>query len=129
MRLRNSIALAAAMLLACAAAAHAQERPLQGSWRGVGVQSEGRGDIGTWQVRVTFDGARAQVSYPSLRCSGTWTRDRGAWRERITAGNCISDGRITLHRQDGKLFMNWTVDGLTPDIAAAAVLFPSGPIA
>jgi hypothetical protein len=121
--------LGAAALLACATPGHAEDRPFQGAWRGVGLQSTAQGDIGTWEMRVTFAGGGAQVSYPDLQCSATWTREGGAWREHITAGTCIDRGLVRLHQQDGKLFMTWTVEGETPDIAAAAVLFPTGPIA
>ena len=114
--------LSLAILVASATPALAREAPRRGAWAGLGLQTTAAGQAKSWTMEVSF-GEVVRVSYPSLGCSGTWAREGGRYREKITAGDCISGGLVALHDQDGKLFATWTVKGETPDIAAAAVLF------
>jgi hypothetical protein len=115
------------LIVASAAPALAREDPRRGAWAGMGLQTTAAGQAKSWTMEVSF-GEVVRVNYPSLGCSGAWAREGGRYREKISKGDCISGGLVTLHEQDGKLFATWTVRGEKPDIAAAAVLFPAPPI-
>jgi len=86
-----------------AAIEEAEPRPgfVTGQWTGIGFQDSGS----TWAIDLAAipGSANVTVSYPSLKCGGTWTFVKGhahlAWfRETITFGKkaCVDGGLIAL---------------------------------
>lgn len=124
--------LSIAIILLAAAPAMAQPglKPSpQGDWRGVGFQVGVEGPQASWDIELSIapdmDGV---VVYPSLGCKGVLhpvpgAPDQAAFTEEITEGDCINGGRISVIRENGRLFWFWTKRGVNAD--ASAVLYPS----
>ena len=120
--MRLAFVLAALSLLAAAPVA-AQEIPAAfvGSWKGTGSQSD---EPGEWTIALTLaDGPRGGVvgtiTYPSLDCGGDLilrVADRGRVElaERITFGDCVDHGIVTLTPASAGLAFDWRTDGGGP---------------
>lgn len=92
-----------------------------GSWEGRGTQSDQPGD---WSIAANIMGGPlggivGTIEYPSLGCGGS-LRVRvvapGTMElaERITSGDCVDGGIITLTTlDDGRLRYDWRKDGET----------------
>ncbi|RYG27717.1 MAG: hypothetical protein EON93_19945 [Burkholderiales bacterium] len=120
-------------VLMLAAPAVAQPAPkLSGDWYGKGLQVDPGGVQSTWTIELSIHAARSAISYPSLGCKGVLHRIASApaeiiFREEITQGDCIDDGRISARFENGRIFWFWTRPGLDTD--ASAVLYPARPVA
>lgn len=93
----------AAAVTACgpAGAATGGPRSLLGKWSGVGRQTSPRTAYGVSIDLRALRGAAGDIAYPELACGGrlTFLRRKGAryvFRERITTGNCVDEGTVTL---------------------------------
>lgn len=75
---------------------------LNGEWTGTGYQID---TDSTWTMRLTVNGRRFKIEYPSLKCGGKWTllaaSTRTAWlREKITSNpqECADNGSVVIQR-------------------------------
>ena len=103
------------------AAAQAVPTAFQGSWKGTGTQSDNPGV--EWTIALTLaGGARGSVvgtiTYPSLECGGDLIlREANAGRvellERITFGECVDRGVVTLAPAKDGLSYAWRDADLT----------------
>ena len=130
--------LAASMLGAGTAAAQSSPpstiaRGFQGAWKGEGAQSDG----GEWTIALTLaDGRSGEVvgtiTYPSLACGGDLVlraadRRRVELLERITFGDCIDNGVVTLSPDGGGLDFDWRGEGLNARGKLARATPPPSP--
>lgn len=70
----------------------------QGIWEGRGYQYN---TSQSWTIRVIIVGNQSKIEYPSLRCGGdliplTRTADKIEYRERITYGSCVNNGKTVI---------------------------------
>ena len=107
--LLSCLTISAFLALPAAVSAQDNQAPniaylLSGTWNGSGHQ---QGTQSNWSIRlnVTVDNDNAQfkISYPSLKCGGSWTLQREFERsatfiEHITFGTdkCIDGGTVTV---------------------------------
>lgn len=136
--MKPSYAIAAAVLLAaCApamqsATAPAAQRSFVGVWTGMGTQSDQPDS--SWSISAAITGGQpgavvGTIAYPSLTCGGdlvlqTATADSLVVRERITFGDCLDGGTITLGwRPPGYLHYRWRSD--TGAVTARGQLGPA----
>ena len=115
-----------------AAPAVAQPGSVSGDWHGTGLQVDPGGVQSTWTVDVSISADGSAISYPSLACRGELQRisstpTRIVFREKITEGDCIDDGVISVTLENGRIFWFWTKPGVGID--ASAVLYQARPIA
>jgi hypothetical protein len=121
--MRRAVLLLSACILSTSGAA-AQTIPgaFQGSWKGTGSQPDQPGV--EWTIALTLgSGAPGDVvgtiTYPSLTCGGDLILRGGGGRgvellERITFGECVDRGVITLAPAQGGLGYDWRGDdGMT----------------
>ena len=126
--MRPTVVLLCAVLLGgCSVAVHTGRpaTPLVGGafagpWKGEGTQSD---QAGRWTIALTLaDGGQGTVvgtiTYPSLACGGDLIL-RGAdggrveLLERITFGDCVDEGVVTLTPSGGGLDFAWRGPNLT----------------
>ena len=136
--IKPSHAIAAAILLAaCApavqsATAPAAQRAFVGVWTGMGTQSDDPDS--SWSITAAITGGQpgavvGTIAYPSLTCGGDLvlqnaTADSLVVRERITFGDCLDGGIITLGwRSPGYLDYRWRCD--TSAVTARGQLGPA----
>jgi len=123
----------AVLLFVAPAAAQPQKVDFTGEWHGTGLQTGPGGVQSTWTIELRINADRSgAISYPSLDCRGVlrWVANganRIVFREEITKGACIDDGRVEATLVNGRIFWFWTKHGV--DIDASAVLYLSSPIA
>lgn len=112
----------AAALAGCApgmVAPGAMPAAFLGTWEGRGTQTDQPGE---WTIRMNIMGGMpgaivGTIAYPSLRCSGDLTLRVAApnaleVQERITEGQCVDGGTITLTPADGGgLRYDWSLAG------------------
>jgi hypothetical protein len=99
---------------------------INGTWEGTGYQTD---DQTTWTMRVTAQGRRVLIEYPSLECGGRWrlitiTKYHARFREKIDRGQdkCTDNGKVTIQRLSrGQLFFLYANAG-TREVTASAVL-------
>ncbi len=99
-----------------------------GNWRGVGVQADGA----HWDMQLTLGPTLGMVSYPELKCGGTWkfTEERVNGllaTERIDYGReyCIETGNVLLLPYGtGQMLYVWC--GPDENAGAVAVLARAG---
>jgi hypothetical protein len=124
------------LLTACAPPARHLERDLSaisGTWEGVGHQANAT----SWRINVEISkksavgGIAATVSYPGLRCGGTWKlrqagQKRFALLETISYGldTCIKQVLVSLElgAEKKELAVTYTGMGNEPDAHATAIL-------
>lgn len=131
-------AIAVAVLLAaCASAVQspttpAAQRAFVGVWQGMGIQSD-QPDT-SWSITAAITGGQpgavvGTIAYPSLTCGGdlvlqSGTADSLVVRERITFGDCLDGGTITLGwRSPGYLDYRWRSE--KSDVTARGQLAPA----
>ncbi len=104
-----------------------------GGWHGVGLQVGRAGVQSTWDIdlRVRAD-ITSRIEYPSLGCKGILHElkrggDEIEFREQITAGDCVNDGRLIVRYREGRVSWFWYL----PDgkVDASAVLYRDSPVA
>lgn len=123
----------AVFLLAAPAVAQPETSKFAGDWHGTGLQVDPGGVQSTWTIDLTINNDRSgAISYTSLACKSVLHRvassgNQVVFREEITEGDCIDDGRIEVLSENGRLFWFWTKPDLDTD--ASAVLYRAGPIA
>lgn len=96
---------------------------------GVGWQSDGN----HWSIDLFLSAREGHIAYPSLDCTGQWTRigqglDSLIYREQITENTniCIEFGDVSIEALDGdRLLYTWREQGGGP-VVARAVLRPVG---
>jgi hypothetical protein len=99
-------------LLAFSIAALAQST-IEGRWHGLGAQrSIPAGFDLEYTVCIALDGESGTIDYPSLACGGSLTRlsrdqTGTVFRERITYGNCVDGGEVTVDLVKDKLSFTW----------------------
>jgi hypothetical protein len=122
------IALAAALLLLSAGAAFGQTRGawLRGVWEGTGYQTDTNS---TWGMRLTVNGKKYEVTYPSLECSGRWrllslSSRRAVFRETITRGTerCAQRGRVRIERLNSRQLGYWFSQAGASEYTASGIL-------
>jgi hypothetical protein len=88
---------------------------LEGSWEGSGYQNNGL----IWTVQLTASQGSYQVNYPTLSCSGNWTRTsidpaKAMFKEVIAVNRtkCL-DGHVVVTKIDSKhvTFSWWYENG------------------
>lgn len=137
--MKPSHVVAATVLLAAwapamqqSATAPAAQRAFVGVWKGMGTQSD-RPDS-SWLITTAITGGQPGavvgiIAYPSLACGGELvlqdaTADSLVVRERITFGECIDGGIITLSwRSPGYLDYHWRSE--KEDLTARGQLEPA----
>ena len=118
---RAALLLAACIFSASGAAAQGIPSGFVGSWKGTGTQSD---EPGAWTIALTLAGGATgrvvgTITYPSLECGGDLILRHADARhvellERITFGECVDRGVITLAPMPGGLRFDWRDDtGLT----------------
>lgn len=128
----RSLVLTAILLTAAPANAQAKHTAMSGDWHGVGLQVGSEGVQASWDIVLSINPDHSgAVTYPSLGCKGVLKRVMSTpsqieFTETITEGNCIDGGRISITRDNGRLFWFWTKRGIDSD--ASAVLYPDQPI-
>jgi len=114
-------------VVVCAAASAGQAR-LNGSWTGEMRQIETAAEA-KYPVTLTFAGKRATATYPTLNCSGTWTKvaDKDGYviyTEKVTntkGATCI-DGMVMVTIDQGKVVLGWfAAYGGEPSVATAVL--------
>jgi hypothetical protein len=120
--MRLALLLAAASLLAAAPAA-AQTIPdaFTGSWKGAGSQSD---EAGEWTIAYTLADGRpgavvGTITYPSLECGGDLIlrnadREHVELGERITFGDCVDHGIVTLTPAARGIAFGWRTEAGGP---------------
>jgi hypothetical protein len=124
------------LLTACAQTAQKSQADLSaiaGTWEGVGYQANAT----SWRINVIISqksavgDIAANVSYPGLRCGGTWTlRQAGQKRfvllEKISYGlkTCVNQVLVSLEVNPKKKELAVTYTGMNnePDVYATAIL-------
>jgi hypothetical protein len=109
------------VLSASGAAAQTVPTAFQGSWKGTGSQSDNPGV--EWTIALTLAGGErgdvvGTITYPSLTCGGDLIlREADGKRvellERITFGDCVDRGVVTLAPAQGGLSYDWRDADLT----------------
>ena len=128
----RTLILAACLIAAPATAQPGNQKLGAGDWYGIGQQVGLAGFQSTWTIELSLTaGEDAAISYPSLGCTAKLhrimsTSNQIEFREEITAGNCIDDGRITAILRDNRLFWFWSKPSAGAD--ASAVLYRDQPI-
>lgn len=122
----------AGLVLAAPAVAQPGQKLSAGDWHGTGLQVDPSGIQSTWTIDMSINAQRSTINYTSLGCTGVLHRVSATpthivFREQITEGDCIDDGRITATLENGRIFWFWTKPGVDAD--ASAVLYPSRPVA
>lgn len=125
----RTLILAAILLAAPAVAQTGHQKLLGGDWRGIGLQVGPEGVQSTWTIDLSIDDGR--IDYPSLGCKAALhpvmrTDTQVEFREEITEGACINDGRISATLRDGRLYWFWSKPSAGAD--ASAVLYRDQPI-
>ncbi|MGH6735545.1 MAG: hypothetical protein ACRECX_05635 [Methyloceanibacter sp.] len=90
---------------------------LAGTWSGSGHQTGGGAPRQNYPVVMTINSGGGTIDYPSLKCGGSLMElsnsgTSAEYRERITYGNCIDGGTISVSFADGKLHWVWTGSGI-----------------
>jgi hypothetical protein len=107
--LLSCLAISASLMLPASVSADDNPVPniaylLSGTWNGSGHQQGTQSD---WSIRLNVivdnDTAQFKISYPSLKCGGTWTLQRefsrsASFIEHITFGTdkCVDGGTVTV---------------------------------
>lgn len=127
------LVLAVAIALAAPVSAQTgQARMIGGSWTGVGYQVGPTGPQMSWTISLEVRaGVESRINYPSLGCKATLHElkrdgEEITFREQITEGACIDDGRITARFVDNRVFWFWSKPNAGAD--ASAVLYRDTPI-
>jgi hypothetical protein len=109
-------------------AANAGPVGLTGSWAGEMRQIEVSAET-TYPMMLTIKGKVAEANYPTLNCSGTWTKvaEKNGYviyAETVTnqeGAGCI-DGMVTVTSNNGQVFLGWFGADAWGPIVAMAVL-------
>lgn len=121
----------AILMLAAPASAQPAQKPAASDWHGTGLQVDPGGIQSTWTIEMSINAQRSVISYPSLGCTGILHRISSSptqlvFREEITEGDCVDNGRVIATFENGRIFWFWTKPGLDAD--ASAVLYPARPV-
>ena len=99
---------------------------LAGTWEGTGYQIDTNE---TWTMKLTVQGNRYTIEYPSLKCSGKWLplgvdSRRARFRERITVGltECVDRGKVVVERLSSRQIAYKFVNNGERDVTASAIL-------
>lgn len=75
---------------------------MNGTWEGTGYQIDNNS---TWTIRLTVNGNRYRIEYPSLKCEGRWipfksNQSTARFREILTVGAdvCANKGIVVIQR-------------------------------
>jgi hypothetical protein len=99
---------------------------LNATWEGTGFQT----DRQSWTMRLTVNGDKYLIEYPSLRCGGEWILVQGdpnkaRFREKITygLGIYINNGDILIERiNDSQIKYSYTPPNSKSVLASAKLL-------
>lgn len=126
--MRAVLTSAFALSLAGVAVAGSAPPSLSGSWAGEMRQIEANAEV-SYPMTLTFSDTGATVNYPTLNCSGKWTRvaeEMGyvVYTETVTnkdGATCV-DGIVTVKVDQGKVVLGWfgAFDG-APIVSTAAL--------
>lgn len=125
MRIVLTLAVSTSALCGVATAGSA---PLTGSWSGEMRQIETTAET-TYPMTLAIKGKTAEANYPTLNCSGTWTKVAEKegyviYAESVTNqkdANCI-DGIVTVTASNGQVLLGWFgADTWGPIVAMAAL--------
>ena len=128
----RTLVIAACFIAAPALAQPGNQKLAPGDWYGIGQQVGPSGIQSTWTIELSITGGEdAAISYPSLGCTAKLhrimsTSNQLEFREEITTGNCIDDGRIIAILRNNRLFWFWSKPSAGAD--ASAVLYRDQPI-
>ena len=88
---------------------HHQPTWLTGAWEGTGYQTD---DKSTWAMLLRAHSGKYSISYPSLKCGGSWAvrrwkRNRALFTERLSYGQeqCQNNGRVVIERLNNNQLM------------------------
>jgi hypothetical protein len=120
--MRSAILVSSLCILsASGAAAQTVPTAFQGAWKGTGSQSDNPGV--EWTIALTLAGGGpgdvvGTITYPSLACGGDLILRKADARgvelqERITFGECVDRGVVTLMPAQGGLSYGWRDTDLT----------------
>lgn len=125
--MRIGLILAVSALVLCGVAT-AGPAALSGSWSGEMRQIETTAEA-TFPMTLTIKGTHAEANYPTLNCSGTWTKIAETqgyviYAETVTNqkdASCI-DGIVTVTASNGQVLLGWFgTDSWGPIVAMAAL--------
>jgi hypothetical protein len=127
--MRIGFVFAVSVAVVCGnAAAGAAPAGINGSWAGEMRQIETTAEV-KYPMALTINGKTAQSDYPTLNCSGTWTKvaeknGYTIYAERVTnkkGATCI-DGMVMVTMDQGKVFVGWFAAYAGEPSVATAVL-------
>jgi hypothetical protein len=116
-----------ALTMTCGAAI-AAPAGLTGSWAGEMRQVEANAET-SYPMTISFGAKTATSDYPTLNCSGTWTKVAAKngyviYAEKVTnkkGATCI-DGMVTVTIDQGKVVLGWfAAFGGEPSMATAVL--------
>jgi hypothetical protein len=99
---------------------------LKGEWEGTGYQIDTKE---TWTMRLSVQGGKFLIEYPSLNCRGEWklisiNSGRARLREKIKVGRdeCVGQGNVLIERLNGRqIAFRYSYLG-TNEVSASAIL-------
>lgn len=101
-------------------------RWLSGTWEGTGYQID---NDETWTMKLTVNGSRHKIEYPSLKCGGTWRLlslgpTQARFREKITFGleQCTDRGSVIIQRLSSRQIAFRYYNAGTREVSASAIL-------
>jgi hypothetical protein len=105
---------------------HRSRSWLKGEWEGTGYQIDTEE---TWTMRLSVQGGKLLIEYPSLNCRGEWklisiNSVRARLREKIKVGRdeCVGQGNVLIERLNGRqIAFRYSYLG-TNEVSASAIL-------
>ena len=119
---------AAILIATCCGTAVAGPAGINGSWSGEMRQIEVNAEA-KYPMTLTLAGSGGTTNYPTLNCSGSWTKiatrsGYAIYEEKVTntkGATCI-DGMVMVKLDSGKLILGWfAAYAGAPSLAAASL--------
>lgn len=119
------------LLLAVTVSAQTRSKSwIRGTWEGTGYQID---DQSTWTMRVTSNGRRHLIEYPSLDCGGRWklvsiNASQARFKEILSHGQdkCTNNGSVLIRRLSRKQVVFLYSNEGRREVSASAVLNRKG---
>lgn len=99
---------------------------LNGTWEGTGYQIDNNE---TWAMKLTVQGRRYRIEYPSLKCAGSWipislNASRARFVEKISLGieTCTDNGNVVIERLSRRQIAYRYANRGTREVTASAIL-------
>ena len=99
---------------------------LNGTWEGTGYQIDNNE---LWTMRLTVNGKRYRIEYPSLKCEGRWQpiwfgRGRARFREILSSGAdvCADKGTVVVQRLSRRQIAYRYINQGEVDVTSSSIL-------